>query len=75
MLSRFESSRSDCFSGEVHFINIQIARDGFAWRCAQYDKPDEFTAVGSDACESATKGDPTYQRAHQNRPFMGALNG
>src|SRR5262245_32439322 len=53
------SCRPDCFSREGRFINMEIARDGLAWRCVQYDKPEEFTAVANDACESAAKGDPT----------------
>jgi endonuclease YncB( thermonuclease family) len=27
------------------FINMEMVRDGFAWRYVQYDKPGEFTAA------------------------------
>lgn len=33
------------------FINIELVRDGFAWRYVQYDKPGEFTAAEADARE------------------------
>jgi hypothetical protein len=62
MLNGLKCRRSDCFSREDRFINVEIAREGFAWRCVRSDKPDEITAVGNDACESATKGDPTSIR-------------
>jgi micrococcal nuclease len=33
------------------FINMEMVRDGFAWRYVQYDKPREFTAAEADARE------------------------
>jgi len=33
------------------FINMEMVRDGFAWRYVQYDKPGEFTAAEKDARE------------------------
>ncbi len=31
------------------FINLEMVRDGFAWRYVRYDKPGEFTAAESEA--------------------------
>jgi endonuclease YncB( thermonuclease family) len=33
------------------FINMEMVRDGFAWRYIQYDKPGEFAAAEDDARE------------------------
>lgn len=33
------------------FINMEMVKDGFAWRYVQYDKPGEFTAAEDDARE------------------------
>jgi len=33
------------------FINLEMVRDGFAWRYPQYDKPGEFSAAESAARE------------------------
>jgi endonuclease YncB( thermonuclease family) len=33
------------------FINLEMVRDGFAWRYPQYDKPGEFTASEAEARE------------------------
>jgi endonuclease YncB( thermonuclease family) len=33
------------------FINMDMVRDGFAWRYIQYDKPGEFTVAEADARE------------------------
>ena len=33
------------------FINLEMVRDGFAWRYVQYDRPGEFTAAETDARE------------------------
>ena len=33
------------------FINMEMVRDGFAWRYVQYDKPGEFTAAEDEARE------------------------
>jgi endonuclease YncB( thermonuclease family) len=33
------------------FVNMEMVRDGFAWRYVQYDKPGEFTAAENDARE------------------------
>ncbi len=33
------------------FINMELVKDGFAWRYVQYDKPGEFTAAEADARE------------------------
>jgi endonuclease YncB( thermonuclease family) len=31
------------------FVNMEMVRDGFAWRYVQYDKPREFSAAEDDA--------------------------
>jgi endonuclease YncB( thermonuclease family) len=36
---------------DERFINMEVVRDGFAWRYVQYDKPGEFTAAEADARE------------------------
>jgi endonuclease YncB( thermonuclease family) len=36
-----------------HFINMEMVRDGFAWRYVQYDKPGEFKAAEDEAREPA----------------------
>jgi endonuclease YncB( thermonuclease family) len=33
------------------FVNLEMVRDGFAWRYPQYDKPGEFTAAECEARE------------------------
>jgi endonuclease YncB( thermonuclease family) len=33
------------------FINLEMVRDGFAWRYVRYDKPGEFSAAESEARE------------------------
>jgi endonuclease YncB( thermonuclease family) len=33
------------------FVNMEMVRDGFAWRYPQYDKPGEFTAAEAGARE------------------------
>jgi len=33
------------------FINMEMVRDGFAWRYVQFDKPREFTPPEADARE------------------------
>jgi endonuclease YncB( thermonuclease family) len=33
------------------FINMEMVRDGFAWRYVQYDKPGEFTGAEAEARE------------------------
>ncbi len=33
------------------FINMEMVREGFAWRYVQYDKPGEFTSAEDDARE------------------------
>jgi micrococcal nuclease len=33
------------------FINMELVRDGFAWRYVQYDKSGEFTAAENEARE------------------------
>lgn len=33
------------------FINMEMVRDGFAWRYVRYDKPGEFTAAEREARE------------------------
>jgi hypothetical protein len=38
------------FLGE-RSVNMEMVRDGFAWRYVQYDKPGEFTAAEVDARE------------------------
>ncbi|HEV3303786.1 MAG TPA: thermonuclease family protein [Planctomycetaceae bacterium] len=38
------------FLGE-RFVNMEMVRDGFAWRYVTYDKPGQFTAAEADARE------------------------
>ena len=45
------------------FVNMEMVRDGFAWRYVTYDKPGEFTAAEAEA-RAARRGlwadkDPT----------------
>jgi hypothetical protein len=42
---------SRTFLGD-RFINMEMVRDGFAWRYVQYDKPGEFTEAEQDAREA-----------------------
>jgi nuclease-like protein len=43
-VDRYHREVGRVFLGD-HFINMEIIRDGFAWRYAQYDKPGEFTLI------------------------------
>jgi micrococcal nuclease len=50
------SSTSIATSGKCiylgdRFVNMEMVRDGFAWRYVTYDKPGEFSAAKNDARE------------------------
>jgi endonuclease YncB( thermonuclease family) len=49
-VDRYKREVGRIFLGE-RFINMEMVRDGFAWRYIQYDKPGEFTAAENDARE------------------------
>jgi micrococcal nuclease len=49
-VDRYKREVGRIFLGE-RFVNIEMVRDGFAWRYTQYDKPGEFTAAENDARE------------------------
>jgi micrococcal nuclease len=49
-VDRYRREVGRIYLGE-RFINLEMVRDGFAWRYVQYDKPGEFTAAESDARE------------------------
>jgi hypothetical protein len=49
-VDRYHREVGRIFLGE-RFINLEMVRDGFAWRYVQYDKPGEFTAAENDAHE------------------------
>jgi micrococcal nuclease len=49
-VDRYHREVGRIFLGE-RFINMEMVRDGFAWRYVQYDKPGEFTAAEADARE------------------------
>jgi endonuclease YncB( thermonuclease family) len=36
---------------DARFVNMEMVRDGFAWRYVQYDKPGELSAAENDARE------------------------
>jgi endonuclease YncB( thermonuclease family) len=47
-VDRYHREVGRIYLGE-RFINMEMVRDGFAWRYVQYDKPGEFTAAEDDA--------------------------
>jgi endonuclease YncB( thermonuclease family) len=47
-VDRYHREVGRIFLGE-RFVNMEMVRDGFAWRYVQYDKPGEFTAAEADA--------------------------
>jgi endonuclease YncB( thermonuclease family) len=49
-IDRYKREVGRIYLGE-RFINMEMVRDGFAWRYVQYDKPGEFTEAESDARE------------------------
>jgi len=49
-VDRYHREVGRIFLGD-RFINMEMVRDGFAWRYVQYDKPGEFTAAEADARE------------------------
>ncbi len=48
------------------FINMEMVRDGFAWRYVQYDRPEEFTTAENDA---RTHGRGLWHDAHPVPPW------
>jgi endonuclease YncB( thermonuclease family) len=49
-IDRYKREVGRIFLGE-RFINMEMVRDGFAWRYVQYDKRGEFAAAETDARE------------------------
>jgi len=49
-VDRYHREVGRIFLGE-RFVNMEMVRDGFAWRYVAYDKPGEFTAAEADARE------------------------
>jgi endonuclease YncB( thermonuclease family) len=49
-VDRYHREVGRIFLGD-RFVNMEMVRDGFAWRYVQYDKPGEFTAAEIDARE------------------------
>jgi endonuclease YncB( thermonuclease family) len=49
-VDRYKREVGRLYLGE-RFLNLEMVRDGFAWRYVQYDKPGEFSAAETDACE------------------------
>lgn len=49
-VDRYRREVGRIFLGE-RFVNMELVRDGFAWRYVQYDKPGEFTAAEDEARE------------------------
>jgi micrococcal nuclease len=49
-VDRYHREVGRIYFGE-RFINMEMVRDGFAWRYVQYDKPGEFTAAENEARE------------------------
>jgi micrococcal nuclease len=47
---RYGRDVGDVFYGD-RYINMEMVRDGFAWRYVQYDKIGEFTEAEKDARE------------------------
>src|SRR5580692_4705149 len=46
-VDRYHREVGRIFLGD-RFVNMEMVRDGFAWRYVQYDKPGEFTAGEND---------------------------
>jgi endonuclease YncB( thermonuclease family) len=51
-IDRYHREVGRIYLGE-RFINVEMVRDGFAWRYVQYDRPGEFTAAEADAREQS----------------------
>jgi endonuclease YncB( thermonuclease family) len=49
-VDRYHREVGRIFLGD-RFVNMEMVRDGFAWRYVQYDKPGEFRAAEADARE------------------------
>ena len=49
-IDRYHREVGRIYLGE-RFINMEMVRDGFAWRYVQYDKPGEFTGAEAEARE------------------------
>ncbi len=47
-VDRYHREVGRIYLGE-RFVNMEMVRDGFAWRYPQYDRPGEFTAAEADA--------------------------
>jgi endonuclease YncB( thermonuclease family) len=47
-VDRYKREVGRIYLGE-RFVNMEMVRDGFAWRYVQYDKPGEFTAAEANA--------------------------
>jgi endonuclease YncB( thermonuclease family) len=49
-VDRYKREVGRTYLGE-RFVNMEMVRDGFAWRYVTYDKAGEFTAAETDARE------------------------
>ena len=49
-IDRYKREVGRIYRGD-RFVNMEMVRDGFAWRYPQYDKASEFTAAETDARE------------------------
>jgi endonuclease YncB( thermonuclease family) len=49
-VDRYKREVGRIYLGE-RFVNMEMVRDGFAWRYVQYDRTGEFTAAEADARE------------------------
>jgi endonuclease YncB( thermonuclease family) len=49
-IDRYKREVGRIFLGD-QFVNMEMVRDGFAWRYVTYDKPGEFAAAEADARE------------------------
>jgi endonuclease YncB( thermonuclease family) len=49
-IDRYRRGVGRIFLGD-RFVNMEMVRDGFAWRYVTYDKPGEFTAAEAEARE------------------------
>jgi endonuclease YncB( thermonuclease family) len=47
-VDRYKREVSRIYLGD-RFINMEMVRDGFAWRYVTHDKPGEFTAAETEA--------------------------
>ena len=71
-VDRYHREVGRIYLGE-RFINMEMVRDGFAWRYVRYDKPGEFAEAEADA--ASTGGDCGLLRIRCRRGSGGAKSG